>query len=451
MDYPACTSGATSAEQADRSLGENASVAVTGDQQRALHTALRSTLALIDTSPLGGAISDEDRTSAELAADTLFTAYGGEGVAVVRITFAADLLAAIAIALAADRDEARRLVARLHGEGRLPPAVLGREVLRSRRVLALPAELALEVTLTLILVFSGGDAITLWTPAEDGGLTVGCRIGDPPATDAAARFQTPHRPPSIVQIEGLASGDAAARLLVMASAPALDRHRRLVTSPDPAGAVERRLARLRFDLHDGPQQDLHLLAQDLRLFRDQLGPMIAGDADESRALGRLDDLEAQLVALDGDLRQLATTVESPFQAPDSLADGLRQLTEAFAQRTGVVPRTQLRGSLTGLTDSQQIALLSLIREALSNIRQHSDAGRVEIAIEAGIEGVRVEVTDDGGGFDPGPTRARAARAGRLGLVGMHERVRMLGGSTRIDSRPGGPTVISASLPPWSVD
>jgi signal transduction histidine kinase len=426
-------------------------VDITEEQRQALHGALTGTLALLDASPLGATISDEDRISAELAANTLFAAHGGESIAAVRIAFAADLLASIAIELAADRHGARQLVARLHNDGKLPPAVLGREVLRSRRVAALPAELALEVTLTIVLVFSGGEAITLWIPAEDGGLTVGCRIGGPPASDAAARFQTPHRPPSIVQIEGLAAGDAAARLLVMAWAPALDRHRQLVMAPDPVGAVERRLARLRFDLHDGPQQDLHLLAQDLRLFRDQLGPMIAGDADESRVLGRLDDLEAQLVALDGDLRRLATTVESPFQAPDSLGDGLRLLTEAFADRTGVVPRTHLRGSLTGLTDSQQIALLSLIREALSNIRQHSDADRVEIVVEGGIEGVRVEVTDDGGGFDPGPTRAQAARAGRLGLVGMHERVRMLGGSTRIDSRPGGPTVISASLPPWSVD
>jgi signal transduction histidine kinase len=63
----------------------------------------------------------------------------------------------------------------------------------------------------------------------------------------------------------------------------------------------------------------------------------------------------------------------------------------------------------------------------------------------------VEVSDDGGGFDPQSTLVRAARAGRLGLVGMHERVRMLGGSTRIDSKPGGPTVISADLPPWSAD
>jgi signal transduction histidine kinase len=426
-------------------------VAVPDDSLRALPAALRTTLALIDASPLGVAISHEHRATAERAADALLAACGDEGIALVRIVFAADLLAAIAIELAAERDEARRLIVALQADGGLPPAAVGREVLASARVLELPVELALEVVLTLVLVFSGGEAISLSIPDVDGGLRVGCRVGEASVTTVAARFQTPQRPPSVVQIDGIAPGDPAAGVLVMASASALDHHRRLVTSTHPVSAVERRLARLRFDLHDGPQQDIHLLGQDLRLFRAQLRPMIAGHADEGRVLGRLDDLEAQLEALDGGLRQLATTVESPFLAPESLGDRLHQLTDGFAQRTGVVPRTHLRGSLTSLTDSQQIALLSLIREALSNIRQHSDADRVEIVIEAGLEGVRVQVTDDGCGFDPEPTRAQAARAGRLGLVGMHERMRMLGGSTRITSRPGGPTVISASLPPWSID
>jgi len=212
--------------------------------------------------------------------------------------------------------------------------------------------------------------------------------------------------------------------------------------------VERRLARLRFDLHDGPQQDVHLLAQDLRLFRDQLRPMIAGNPDQHRALGRLDDLEAQLIALDDDLRRLSTSVRSPFLASGSLQQALQQLTDAFAQRTGITPETVFRGDLTQLSDSRQIALLSLIREALSNIRKHSDAESVRIVIAPVNGSVTVEISDDGSGFDPEATLVAARRAGRLGLVGMHERMRMLGGRTQIKSKPGGPTVVSATLPPW---
>ena len=422
-------------------------MAVTDEQQQALHAALSHTLDLIDATALGRAISPEDRAAAEQTAEMMLTAYGGECITTVHVAFAAQLLAKIAVDLAADRGEARRLIARLQAEGGLPAVALGREVLRSGDLLALPPEIALKVILTLVLLFAGGETIALWNPDVDGRLALACQVGEPAVPGATARVATPDRSSGIVQIDGLAGDGPAAQLLVAASGPALDRHQQ---PADPLTAAERRLARLRFDLHDGPQQDVHLLAQDLRLFRDQLSSLIAGHADEERARGRLDDLEAQVMALDRDLRQLATTVQSPFQAPDSLGDGLRQITEAFAQRTGVVPRTHLRGSLTTLTDSQQIALLSLIREALSNIRKHSDADRVEIAIDATIEGVRVQVTDDGRGFDPEPAAALAARAGRLGLVGMRERVRMLGGSTRIESRPGGPTVICAILPPWSV-
>jgi signal transduction histidine kinase len=101
-----------------------------------------------------------------------------------------------------------------------------------------------------------------------------------------------------------------------------------------------------------------------------------------------------------------------------------------------------------LTDSQQITLVALIREALSNVRKHSEASSVKITVTASPTAVEAQVIDDGRGFDLESTLVRAARAGRLGLVGMHERVRMLGGLTRIESRKGGPTVISATLPAW---
>jgi signal transduction histidine kinase len=213
-------------------------------------------------------------------------------------------------------------------------------------------------------------------------------------------------------------------------------------------AAERRLARLRFDLHDGPQQDVHLLAMDLSLFREQLLPSIANDENRDRLLGRLDDLSAQLIALDQDLRRLATSVQSPFLAPGALSNALREIVDAFSGRTGIEPDVRMTGDLSTLTDSRQIALLALIREALSNIRKHSDATSVSITIDAHERGVDAEVVDNGRGFDPETTLARAARDGHLGVVGMRERVRMLGGETTVESRPGGPTVITVALPPW---
>ncbi len=215
-------------------------------------------------------------------------------------------------------------------------------------------------------------------------------------------------------------------------------------------ALQRRLNRLRFDLHDGPQQEVHLLAQDLRLFRGQLQAMIGDHPDRDRALGRLDDLEAQLVTLDADLRRLSTAARSPL-IEGSLADELAQLADAFHRRTGIAPRTNVSGRIDELTDSQQIAVLSIVRESLSNARRHSAADNVEIAIDAGEDSIVVEVRDDGSGFAPEIDAPAAARSGHLGLVGMRQRTEMLGGHTEIKSAPGGPTVILASLPRWPTE
>ena len=60
--------------------------------------------------------------------------------------------------------------------------------------------------------------------------------------------------------------------------------------------------------------------------------------------------------------------------------------------------------------------------------------------------IEVRVTDDGHGFEVGRALARAAQRGRLGIVGIGERVRMLGGTFELDSAPGGPTILTFALP-----
>ncbi len=214
-------------------------------------------------------------------------------------------------------------------------------------------------------------------------------------------------------------------------------------------ALERRLARLRFDLHDGPQQEIHLLAQDLALFRRQLTPMIESHPDSLRIFGRLDDLEAQLIALDTDLRRLITSADSPL-AGGSLPDALAEVAATFTARTGLAPHCEVTGETDSLTDSQQIAVLALVREALVNVRRHAGAEHVTITLTAGADAIAVEISDDGRGFEPAVAGPRAAEGGHLGMVGMRERMRMLGGHTEITSAPGGPTVVAATLPRWPV-
>ena len=420
-------------------------------------------LSALVAGPEGPAVPAEIREQRRARALELTRAGAGELAA---LDFAAEMVCALAAELAASPQDAERLIDRLASTARAPALSLGREVLRNTHLVEQPVDVALETQLTLCRLFAGVEAVSLWTigPEDERrpiarSAEVGAeqsRLASTAATETGITFSRWDGGRVALVAHGPPRGEDHRSMLLEAAAPVVTEilERELLRSvqrsddPDVLTAVERRLARLRFDLHDGPQQDVHLLATDLHLFREQLLPIIAADANAERVLGRLDDLAAQLVALDGDLRRLASSFQSPFLHVGSLAEALGQITAAFAERTGIEPDARLTGDLSSLTESQRLTLLALIREALSNAREHSGAAHVSIEIEAGADGVRAEVVDDGRGFDPETTLVRAARDGHLGLVGMHERVRMLGGLTRIDSRPGGPTVVSVTLPPW---
>jgi signal transduction histidine kinase len=370
-----------------------------------------------------------------------------------------------------------QLVDEIEEIAQLPRLAVGQFVFGMPRLLELTPALTIDALLALLVGFTRSTGVALWTYRPGDALETAGHVGDfdpqsPEARRLASRILaaapgsvwqerealgltlgSPNQPAALVAKTPLGSTDEQLALLEV-SVPilitTLERDNTLSDATDEEQAVvaatERRLTRLRFDLHDGPQQNLVMLGEDLRLFSSQLASVIASGPVRERLLGRLDDLQAQLVALDGDLRRIAHSLESPFLVPEPLPRALAKLVEAFAARTGTEPELRLDGDLSGLTDSQQITLLGLITEALANIREHARADRVSILVSVDGEGVKATVTDNGQGFDPEATLIRAAREGHLGLVGMHERVRLLGGQTQIDSCPGGPTVISVTVP-----
>ena len=166
-------------------------------------------------------------------------------------------------------------------------------------------------------------------------------------------------------------------------------------------------------------------------------------------VGRFDDLEAQLAELHQDLRDLAHSLEPRSLLQQPLPQAVERELAALKRRTGISTSVVVEGTFDSLTASQRIALLRVLQEALSNVRHHSGSREVAVILrDKTFKGVCMEIRDDGRGFDPARVVPAEDGASGIGLVGMRERLRLLGGRLEIESAPGGPTTVRATLPRW---
>jgi two-component system sensor histidine kinase DegS len=94
----------------------------------------------------------------------------------------------------------------------------------------------------------------------------------------------------------------------------------------------------------------------------------------------------------------------------------------------------------------QLGLYRVFQEALGNVEKHAYAEQVEVTLHMGSEEVRLVVRDDGQGFHLPPRLGLLVDEGHFGLVGMRERLDMLGGRLEISSMPGRGTEVVTILP-----
>jgi signal transduction histidine kinase len=214
-----------------------------------------------------------------------------------------------------------------------------------------------------------------------------------------------------------------------------------------AVALERRLRRLAFDLHDGALQELAALATELASMRRQVVPRVQEEVRD-RVDGRFDDLQARLVAVDETLRTLMATVRGGQEPIEALDTKIAREVAALRDETGIEADLEINGSFADLTESRRIAIFQIVREALSNIREHSGASHVRVTVVEREGSVAVSLEDDGRGFDRDAALLDATVLRRFGLTGMLERVEMLGSELEIDSEPGGGTRVSFVLDAW---
>ncbi|HET7677235.1 MAG TPA: PAS domain S-box protein [Candidatus Limnocylindrales bacterium] len=189
------------------------------------------------------------------------------------------------------------------------------------------------------------------------------------------------------------------------------------------------------ELHDSVTQTLFSMT----LLTRSIGLLLERDpAAVPPRLAELQELERAALA---EMRSLIFELQPGALRQEGLEQALRTHAAAIQRRIGlpVVVEAQLDGRR--LSPEMEDALFRIAQEALHNIVKHAAAGEAWLSLAATEAGVRLVVSDDGCGFDPG-----AVPAGHLGLAAMRTRAEQVGGSLRVDSRPGGGTSVSIDVP-----
>jgi len=201
-------------------------------------------------------------------------------------------------------------------------------------------------------------------------------------------------------------------------------------------AQEKERTRLAQDLHDGLCQDLAVLSVELDLLAQR--PL----ATAAETSVHLTDLSARTKALSADAHRLSHGLHPAKLKQLGLAAALRGFCRDV-QATARVQVTYSADDVPMLSADVALVLYRVAQEAVGNAIKHSGARHVAVELAGAASVIRLAITDDGCGFDP----AAASLTGSLGLLGMRERVGMVGGRIRWEPTPGGGTTVRVEVPP----
>jgi len=160
-----------------------------------------------------------------------------------------------------------------------------------------------------------------------------------------------------------------------------------------------------------------------------------------------DSIQACVASLGRDLQHLAAALHSATLDHFGLAVALRDCTTDFTCKQGIPIHYVHRGISTRLPGQATAALYRIAEEALANIAKHAHAHRAWVTLSRTAKGIRLAIRDDGAGFDP---KALEPGSG-FGILAMRERLRAVGGSLEIRSRPGAGSEVVALVPLLSGD
>jgi signal transduction histidine kinase len=213
--------------------------------------------------------------------------------------------------------------------------------------------------------------------------------------------------------------------------------------------AERELRSLSSQLVHAQEQERRTISRELH---DEVGQTLTGLGIELANLEHLRDgpqseYRSHLADAKGLTEETLRTVRNiamglrPSMLDDSgIVPAVRWQASELSRRTGTPVEVQIEGNFDGLADVDRTCLYRVVQEALTNCARHAQATTIQITMQGNKESVCLSIRDNGLGFDTG--RAKTG----LGLIGIEERVKELGGSLAVRSWPNRGTLLHVEIP-----
>lgn len=213
-----------------------------------------------------------------------------------------------------------------------------------------------------------------------------------------------------------------------------DAQRRLLTEREQE---RKHLAR---ELHDDVIQDLLSLNY-------QLEEMLNIDEAPPTLNAEIDDVRQSIRRLVDGLRQICGNLRPPTIDSFGLGSAIQSFTREWSERSGIVLDLDLDPNLGRLPEAIELSIFRIIQEGLSNVRKHARASAVAVTLRhTSPRTLQMTIADNGRGLTENFDPAQLSASGHYGLLGMSERVALLGGRFRLNNQPGGGLRVEVEIP-----
>jgi PAS domain S-box-containing protein len=201
-------------------------------------------------------------------------------------------------------------------------------------------------------------------------------------------------------------------------------------------ALEEERTRISRELHDE-------LGQSLTALKFDLGGMInQGDAEETSLTGKVGEMIRLVDSILTTVKRVSRELRPGMLDDLGLAAAIEWHAREFGKRTGIACDVLIDPEDLSADPDRSTAIFRIFQETLTNVARHAGATKVEAALECRDGALSLEVRDNGRGI----TGEEITGAKSLGIIGIRERVRYLGGEVRIEGSPGEGTVVTVTLP-----